>query len=223
MNEPLDANRLSRREVLRFFAGASAALAAGEGMLPGAEAAAVQAQGYGTDPDVLKLYERGDVWPLTCTETQRKAMTAFADLLLPADELGPAASALRVPDFIDEWISAPYPDQAAHRPVILEGLAWLDAESARRSKGKSFAEAGPERQRAILDDICDPAKAAPEHKPAAAFFRLFRDLAMGAYYCTSEGWKAIGYVGNVALPTFDGPPPEVLAKLRVEQTVRDGG
>ena len=40
-----------------------------------------------------------------------------------------------------------------------------------------------------------------------------------AAYATPAGWEAIGYVGNVALPKFDGPPAEVLAKLGVTQTV----
>ena len=54
----------------------------------------------------------------------------------------------------------------------------------------------------------------------ASFFSRFRSLAAGAYYGTPEGWKAIGYIGNIPLPSFDGPPPEVLAKLGVEQTVK---
>ena len=47
----------------------------------------------------------------------------------------------------------------------------------------------------------------------------FRALAASAYYGTEAGWKAIGYVGNVPLASFDGPPKEVLEKLGVEQTV----
>jgi hypothetical protein len=46
-------------------------------------------------------------------DSQRRLVTFLADLILPEDEYGPAASALRVPDFIDEWVSAPYPKQRA--------------------------------------------------------------------------------------------------------------
>ena len=60
----------------------------------------------------------------------------------------------------------------------------------------------------------------PEFKKGAAFFSKFRSLAASAYYGTDAGWKAIGYVGNISLATFDGPPPEVLAQLGVEQTVK---
>ena len=40
---------------------------------------------------------------------------------------------------------------------------------------------------------------------------------MGGYYTTNEGAQEVGYVGNVALAKFDGPPPEVLKFLRVDK------
>jgi hypothetical protein len=217
-NEEGGAVRLSRREVLRFFAGAGAMMAAGDSLslgVPGAPAA----QGYGSDPDLLRIYKPGDVWPLTMSAEQKAAATALADVILPEDELGPAASALRVPDFIDEWVSAPYPNQQAVRGTIMDGLVWLDGE-ARKRHGKPFAALEAAQQTALCDAICDLEKAGPEYQAAAQFFRSFRGLAMGAYFCTPEGWKAIGYVGNVPLASYDGPPPEVLEKLGVEQTVK---
>ena len=57
-------------------------------------------------------------------------------------------------------------------------------------------------------------------RQAASFFRTFTALSMGAYYSTPEGWKAIGYTGNVPSVTFAGPPQEVLDKLGLEQTVK---
>ena len=36
-----------------------------------------------------------------------------------------------VPDFIDEWISAPYPGHTDDKRTVLEGLAWIDEESQR--------------------------------------------------------------------------------------------
>lgn len=213
-------DRLPRREVMRYFAGAGIFLASG-----GVEIARAHripepgGKGYGTDPELNKLYEPGDVWPLTMTEVETKAATALADLLLPADDYGPAASALRVPEFIDEWISAPYPDQQEVRPVIRNGLKWIDQESQKRFQ-KDFSALSEREQRAICDDICEGEKAKPEFKKGAVFFVSFRSLAMGAYYSTPVGWKAIGYVGNVARESFDGPPPEVLKKLGLEQTVK---
>ena len=44
-------------------------------------------------------------------------------------------------DFIDEWLSAPYPEFERDRGVVLGGFYWLDSESQRRF-GKDFIEAG---------------------------------------------------------------------------------
>jgi hypothetical protein len=175
--------------------------------------------GYGLDPELLKIYKPGALWPLTFTADQKKTATALADVILPRDRLGPAASEVGVVAMIDEWISAPYPTQQADRPVILEGLAWIEAESKKRFQS-GFAELNADQHRAICDDICYAHAAKKEFKKPATFFGRFRSLAAGAYYATPPGWEVIGYVGNVALPKFDGPPPEVLKILGVEQTVR---
>lgn len=176
--------------------------------------------GYGVDPKLVAPYKPGDLWPLTFNDAQRAAATALADVILPKDALGPAASAVGVPAMVDEWISAPYPQQQADRPVVLEGLAWIDAESTKRF-GKGFSAISIDQQHAICDDICDHRSAKAEFHKGAGFFSRFRSICAGAYYGTPEGWKAIGYVGNVALPKFDGPAEEVLKKLGVTQTVRD--
>jgi hypothetical protein len=116
-------------------------------------------------------------------------------------------------------VGAPYPAQEAVRPVILDGLKWLDQESKRRFQN-DFAALSEAQQGALCDDICDKSTAAAAFKSGASFFLSFRSLAMGAYYSTLEGWKAIGYVGNVASQSYEGPPPAVLKKLGLEQTVK---
>jgi len=174
--------------------------------------------GYGTDPVLAKNYKPGEVWPLTFTDAQKKAATALADTILPADQHGPAASAVGVVEMIDEWVSAPYPQQRDDRPVVLEGLKWIDAESKKRFE-KPFADLDHKQREALCDDICFTKRASKEFAKAASFFSRFRDLCASAYYATPAGWKAIGYVGNVALERFDGPPQEVLDKLGVTQTV----
>ncbi len=213
--EPL---RMSRRELLQWFTAASASLALGQWTVS-ADAAESQAKGYGTDPDLSKIYKPGDFWPLTFDDAQRKTVASLADVILPADHLGPAASALGVPAFLDEWISAPYPQQKGDRPVILDGLQWIEAESQRRF-GMDFSAVTDAERHQVCSDIAQPPAAKPEWKSAARFFARFRALCSAAYFATPEGWKAIGYVGNVPTVTFDGPPPEVLARLGVEQTVR---
>jgi hypothetical protein len=169
-------------------------------------------EGYGTDPKLVKDYRPGEVWPLTLNEPQKKTAAALADTIIPGDKLGPAASEVGVVEMIDEWVSAPYPQQKSDRPVILGGLALLENESLDRF-GKRFEALSADQRKAVCDDVCFEPKAKPEHKKLAQFFDKFRDLTASAYYATPAGWKAIGYVGNTPLVEFTGPPPEVLERL----------
>lgn len=169
-------------------------------------------RGYGTDPDLTKIYKAGDVWPLTLSASQRRTAGALCNVILPGDERSPDAASVGVVDFIDEWVSAPYPHQLADRPVVLEGLAWIDAEALLRFE-KYFAEINESQQHAICDDICYEPNAKPKFARAAAFFTRYRDLTVGAFYSTPAGWKDIGYIGNVPLTKFEGPPAELLQKL----------
>ncbi len=194
---------LTRREALRRVVGVSLALASLELTSFGAAGA----RGIGTDPNLLK---KEIPWPRVLSDAEKKAVTAFADLLLPKDEFGPAASTAGVPDFIDEWVSAPYDAQEKDRGVIQTGLAWLDGEAKTRF-GKVFADTTHDQQTAIVEDIIKDGTEA--HKSAFHFFSLFRGLASGGYFSTQEGWAAIGYVGNKPLAEFPGPPPEVLKHL----------
>jgi hypothetical protein len=136
----------------------------------------------------------------------------LADTIIQKDDLGPAASEVGVVEMIDEWVSAPYPQQKSDRPVVLDGLALLENESLDRFN-KRFGDLSPEQRKAICDDICFAPNAKPPHKKLARFFDKFRDLTASAYYATPAGWQAIGYVGNTPLVEFTGPPPEVLERL----------
>jgi hypothetical protein len=162
----------------------------------------------------MEVYKPGNLWPLTFTKEQRQAASALCDVILPADERSPSASHLKVHDFIDEWISAPYPKQREDKQVILEGLAWLETESQKRF-GKSFQKLEEAQTRQIADSVCSLEKCASNLKDAARFFAKFRNLAMAGFYTTPEGMKDIQYLGNVPLTHFDGPPPEVLRFLKL--------
>ena len=129
--------------------------------------------GYGTDPDILKVYKPGDVWPLTLTETQRATAAALCDVIIPADANGPGAAAVRVHEFIDEWVSAPYPGHSDDKRLVVEGLAWLDAESQKRFQN-DFVNLIARQKNAICDDICYAPNAKPEFQQAAQFFRRYR-------------------------------------------------
>src|SRR5262245_27018923 len=113
--------RMDRREAIKWMMTAAATVpflqASGVGTTP--------ARGYGQDPNLMEMYKPGDLWPLTLTPEQHQAVAALCDVIIPADDKSPSASQLKVPDFIDEWISAPYATQQNDRKIVLEGLQWL--------------------------------------------------------------------------------------------------
>src|ERR1700735_1580452 len=102
-------------------------------------------RGYGGDPDLTKLYKPGDVWPLTLSAAERRTARALCNVVLPDDGRSPRAGSGGVVDFIYDWVSAPYPHQNQDRTVVLEGLAWMDAEALLRFE-KYFAELDEARQ-----------------------------------------------------------------------------
>jgi len=215
---------MDRRSTLKWMLAASATMpllarrALGEtapaahGEAATAASAAHAAHGYGTDPDLTKIYHPGDLWPLTLDKAQRRIAAALCDVIIPADLSSPSASSVGVVDFLDEWVSAPYPGQQEDRVLILEGFLWIDAEASRRF-AKQFADLGESSQHAICDDICHENSAQPRFAKAAKFFARVRDLTAGGFYTSPEGRKDLGYIGNVPLLKFSGPQPEVLRKV----------
>jgi len=195
---------LSRREALKRVIGVSMALSALDISSFGA------VQGIGTDPN---LHKKEIPWPRVLTPEEKRTVTVLGDIIVPADEFGPAASAVGVPDFIDEWVSAPYEQQQKDGKMIREGLAWIDGEAKKRF-GKGYADSAAADQTALLDDIVKEGTDA--HKKGFNFYKNFRDKVTGGYYSTPEGWKAIGYIGNTPMVEFPGPPPEVLKHLGLE-------
>lgn len=166
-----------------------------------------QAPGIGWDPNLLK---KEIPWPRVLTGGEKQAVTVLADIIIPADEHGPAASAVGVLDFVDEWVSAPYDPQRADLKTIRAGLAWFDQEAKRRH-GKGFTETTTVEQTALLNAVL--VEGSPERKAAYGFFKLFRDRVAGGYYSTPDGWKTLGYMGNTPLIAFSGPPDEALKHL----------
>jgi gluconate 2-dehydrogenase subunit 3-like protein len=203
---------MDRRTTLKWVLMAGAAWPLLSERAPGA--APPGGPGYGTDPDLTKIHRPGDFWPLTLTHGERRLTGILADLIIPADEHSPSASAVGVVEFIDEWVSAPYPRCQRDRPIVIAGLRWLDEEAVRRG-GQSFARLAAAGQLAICDDICSETRAVPERRTAAQFFARLRDLTAGGFYCTPAGRKDLGYIGNVAQASFAGPPAALLKKLNL--------
>ncbi len=158
-------------------------------------------------------------WEKLLSAEELAATTALADLILPKDETSPAASEVGVPDFINEWISADYPEHQEDREIIRGGLGWMSTESFKRF-AKRFEELDNTQQSQIADDICDSTKAKPEHHVGAVFFKRFRQLCVGGYYSHSQTWKSLGYIGNISVGgPYPGVPVEVIEKLGLQDVV----
>ncbi|GEP41830.1 gluconate 2-dehydrogenase subunit 3 family protein [Brevifollis gellanilyticus] len=213
---PEDSSALSRRHALKWLTGTVAApLALGAAPNETEPAPPAYVNRFTMhDPDYTKPLS--GPWDKVMTPEELKTTTALADLILPKDANGPAASEVGVPEFINEWISAPYEEQREDGQIVRGGLAWLNTESFRRHE-KRFDELSAEQQGGIADDICDAAKAKPEHRVGAAFFALFRQLSLGGYYTHSSTWKHLGYVGNVSMGgPYPGVPKEVIEKYGLQ-------
>src|SRR5260221_10674683 len=105
MNPPLDSNEvisqplaLTRREAVQRILVASALATWLDITAFGAE----EVRRIGHDPNVMK---KEIPWPRVLTDAEKKIVAALGDIIIPEDEHGPAASAVGVPDFIDEWVS----------------------------------------------------------------------------------------------------------------------
>jgi hypothetical protein len=162
-----------------------------------------------TDPDLVNPEL---LWPKLLTAEERDTAAAVCDLIVPADERSPAASAVGVHDFVDEWVSAPYPRQREDLAVIRGGLAWLNTEAHRRF-GRRFTALGGAQKTAICDDIADPETARRPFKAGARFFDRLRTLTVMGFFTTVEGMKDLGYVGNMPAAEWKGPSDAVLKRL----------
>lgn len=206
--EPFYEPKVDRRTAMGWVIAVGAALGGTGVVVWGNGRQQPSHRGYGTDPKLVKPDPAP--WSRIMTREQLQAAAALADFILPASAGAPAASALGVPDFIDEWVSAPYPDQQKDRPIVLDGLNGLFWQAQRRF-GVGFLAATPGQRGEILAGLPKASKASTK-----AFFKKFRRLVVGAYYTTPAGFKDIGYIGNVARQADPGPSPEVLAVVEAQ-------
>ena len=214
--EPHSASLMGRRKAVQWLLTAIAAAGGAQRVSQAATWKAAGevvrhadvAKGYGTDPDLAKLYKAGDLWSLTLTQSQKESVGILCDLIFPADETSPSATALHVHDFVDEWISAPYPESATDREPVLACIAWFESESQKRFQ-EPLSKLALEKLHTIADDVAYGAKSRGFEKAAQDFSRL-KYIVSGGFYTTPEGMKDIGYVGNTPTVNFDGPTPEAL-------------
>jgi gluconate 2-dehydrogenase gamma chain len=158
--------------------------------------------GYGPDPDRLK---RPVTWPRTLVAGQLKALAVLCEIILPAEGPHPSAAAIGVNKFLDEWVSAPYPQMRSDRVIIVRGLRILD-EMTHRDRGVAYAESELSIQVTMFDRVCGGAD-------TVRFASRLIELVCSGYYTTRDGHAAIGYVGNSPMSSFPAPSPEIIRRV----------
>lgn len=176
-----------------------------------AKAANGKPSGTRSDPDMHNPVAN---WEMLLDEQELVCLKSMCNLIIPADAKSSGAGDLGAQHYINEHVSAPYDWCKQDLITVRGGLVWLNSESSRRYD-KLFIELKQKQQHKIFDDICWEDGAKPEFKGAARFFAKVRDLTATAFYSTEQGMKDVGFVGNKPLASFDGPPREILEKLKL--------
>lgn len=194
----------NRRKVLKLMAvaGASAAYLQNYPRMADAQ---TRSEGYGQDVDVNNP---SVTWDKTLDSNQLKNLIVIGDLIIPADDKSPSASFLDITDFVNEWVSAPYPDQQKDRDTITRGLARLNGR-ANENDVRYFYDLSVDQQADMFDNLAKSVEAGSATDDDTLFFERLIYLYVGGFYTTDEGMADIGYVGNVPLETFEGPPEEI--------------
>jgi hypothetical protein len=197
-------NELSRRELLRLVLAAPLAeLALGiADVEQAATAAGAALERYRTSGEQYR--------PRHFDQAQWRTVRILADMVIPRDARSGSATDAGVPEFMDFMLG----DRPALQNWMYSGLAWLDSEAVRRF-GQSFADCSPNQRRQLLDLIAWPRRAAAELQEGVRFFNNFRNLTASGFWSSKMGIQDLRYMGNTALPSWQGCPPAVLRKLGV--------
>jgi gluconate 2-dehydrogenase gamma chain len=135
--------------------------------------------------------------PSALSDAQLRLLAAFADRIIPKDELGPGASESGVPEYINRSLGDYL---SGEKPAFIEGLEATDA-FARRSQERPFIELSSDKQDAVLTSM--ESGSAEGFPNAQAFFNRARRLTLEGmfgdpYYGGNKnfaGWDLIRYPG----------------------------
>jgi len=180
----------------------------------------ISIKGYGKDPSMIIALK--SPWPKTLTPEQLTLVAVLANILVPRDGDVPSATEVNVPDVVNEWVSSPYERQQSDRITILSLLTWLDDEAKLRFS-TVFVKLSVNEQFEIVDDIAyQKDDLVPEFTKVADAFSRFRKLVLAAFFCSPEGTKDLGYMGNIAI-AGDYPGPTDEAMLHLNQALDELG
>lgn len=137
--------------------------------------------------------------PRALTVQQFRTLERLTDLIIPADGEKPGALRVEVPAWIDSLLDV----NAELKDRYTAGLAWID-ETMKERHGSDFANAAPENQRALLDQIAYQKNRSPELDAGIDFFILARRMTVDGFYTSPVGMRDL-YPGNAPAAEFRVP------------------
>jgi len=192
MQNPDDNNAgVSRRDALKAVAvGVGAAMS-----LPAlseaawAQALAVRQQAAAEPSTGLRFF----------TSPQHRAVDRLTELIIPADDHSPGASAAKVADFIDYLLSGVDDEE---KRIWRNGLTTLDRTSTARW-GRPFVDCTTDQQTALLTEMSADEETA--RSPLQKLFVRLKERTIQGYYSSEIGiHQELRYLGNRYLDEFVG-------------------
>ncbi|MDQ6705002.1 MAG: gluconate 2-dehydrogenase subunit 3 family protein [Acidobacteriota bacterium] len=191
---------VSRRDLLRTIGTSVVLTTSGAGVLTPALAQHV----HQALTEEKSLSGGSEYKPKFLTPQEFQTLRRLAELIMPADEHSKGALDAGAPEFID-FLCSRSSDLAS---IYTGGLAWIDRDMQRRFS-KTFRDAKPAQQTALLDVIAFRKNDSPETGPGIQFFIWVRHMVVDAFYTSPVGIKDIGFMGNGVLSSFSVPDEAV--------------
>lgn len=168
---------LSRRDVIKLGAAATAAVSLGVGHVE----AQARVGGFLTDSEFAMLDE-------------------LSEMIIPTDDHSPGAKAAKVAAFIDSQLAEAWEEK--DRTEWRAGLALVDRLS-NDTNGAPFMKSSPEQRLSVLTRMAQN-ESKPE-KPEEQFFKELKERVVYAYYTSEIGIKQdMEYKGNTYQAEFAG-------------------
>ena len=196
---PLNANPVSRRDILKSL---SVGAAAGSVLL----AIPLEAAEYAHNVIQAEKASAGAAGytPKYFNTHQYATLQKLCETILPADADSGGAIEAAAPEFIDLLTS----ENPEYQLKLGGGLIWLDSACNDRY-GSAYLECSPQQQKEMLDLIAYRRNA--EHdkglKYGVDFFSFLRNLTSDGFFTSKIGIEYLGYMGNTFLLEFPGCPP----------------
>jgi len=181
----------TRRRTLKIIAGSAAALGmpAVTGGAPQTVSHTAHEQARETSPYALKHFTAG----------QSETIDALAEVIIPADDHSPGATAAKVHEYIDDVVAS---SSDAVKKTWADGLTAMD-RMAHAEYGQEYARCARPQQTALMEKISlnEEQPSTPEEK----FFGVLKGAAINAYYTSSIGiHNDLEYQGNTVVAEFPG-------------------